>query len=127
MWIGDAYLRLFVLYMFYYRPRNKQLDLEDDISPELPIDDVEDGMFLPPRDGLIDDRTSTPCDISVDSVSAVSSSDPFTQQKIIALEDELASLRAQIAQLVQDQENNKIRPSNIKFFFFFFFFFAFCF
>lgn len=73
------------------------------------IDDI-DGIFDPAR-GHTMERTSTPFEQSITSVSAVSSADPFTQQKITALEDELASLRTQIAEMIKEQEKTRFQPS----------------
>ncbi|XP_052777557.1 mitochondrial fission regulator 2-like [Mya arenaria] len=95
------------------RPRNKHHGtLEENVesSPCLHVDDIDETLFDPVVQGLDTVRSSTPFDISVGSVSAVSSSDPFTQQKINALEDELATLRSQIAGLIKDQELSKFAP-----------------
>lgn len=76
-------------------------------SPDLHIDaDISTDMFDPVR-VIQCERTSTPFDMSMGSVSTVSTVDPFTQQKISALEDELATLRSQIALLIKDQEKSK--------------------
>lgn len=88
------------------------LDTPDtyDDQPEIQVHDIDDCIFDPGR-GHIEERTSTPFDHSITSVSAVSSTDPFTQQKISALEDELAALRSQIAQMISEQEKSRIQPS----------------
>ena len=84
--------------------------------PHEEIDDFDDGVFDPSRGHLVE-RTSTPFEasISISSVSAVSSADPFTQQKISALEDELAALRSQIAVMINVQETARVTPSKYQF------------
>lgn len=72
------------------------------------VDDIDYDVFDPSKGHTVE-RTSTPFEQSVGSVSTISSTDPFTQQKISALEDELAALRSQIALMISEQE--KSRPS----------------
>ncbi|KAH3733608.1 mitochondrial fission regulator 2-like [Dreissena polymorpha] len=94
------------------RPRTKHLDDLNEpagISPSFHIDDLDDGAFHPIlRAETV--RSSTPYDVSACSMSALSTTDPFTQQKIHALEDELAALRSQIANLIKDQEKTRQPP-----------------
>ena len=82
------------------RPRDRHRSSSP--VPEFP--DFDDGdTFL----GHPDERTSTPFDLSINSVSTT---DPQTQMKIEAMEEELASLRQQIAQLVKVQEKPPAFP-----------------
>ena len=92
---------------FFFRPRDKHRN--DTLEPEL--QDLEDGMVFDPMQALRDDRTSTPFDQSIGSASAISAVDPLTQQKISAMEEELAALRSQIALLIKDQEQTRPPPS----------------
>ena len=62
--------------------------------------------------GPTDERTSTPYEMSVGSASLLSSTDPHTQLKIEALEEELSQLRSQIALLVKAQEKPAIVLGN---------------
>lgn len=108
------------VYMFYYqvykaqfyklfacRPRDRHR--LDSTEPEL--QDIEYDRFLDPMQALHEERTSTPFEQSIGSASALSAVDPLTQQKISAMEEELAALRSQIALLIKDQEQNKLPPS----------------
>jgi hypothetical protein len=98
-----------VVFFFSSRPRDKHRH----DSPEPELQDLEDGIIFDPIHALRDDRTSTPFDQSIGSVSAISAADPFTQQKISAMEEELAALRSQIAVLIKDQEQTRLPPSMI--------------
>ena len=84
------------------RPRDRHRSSSPD--PEFPDFD-EGNTFM----GHPDERTSTPFDLSINSAS-VSMADPQTQMKIEAMEEELAMLRQQIAQLVKVQEKPPAFP-----------------
>ena len=77
-----------------HRPRDKQRSP----SPVSELHEFDGDMFMMPP---TDDRTSTPFEMST---SMMSTTDPHTQMKIEALEEELSQLRLQIAQLVKVQE-----------------------
>lgn len=95
--------------LFACRPRDRHR--HDSTEPEL--QDIEDGRFLDPMQALHEERTSTPFEQSIGSASALSAVDPLTQQKISAMEEELAALRSQIAVLIKDQEHSKLPPSEL--------------
>ena len=63
-------------------------------------EEIEDGTFIIHKKAAM---TSTPINLSLASCSTLSV-DPATAMKLTAMEDELAELRKQIAQLVMSQE-----------------------